>query len=107
MNSELRRKIRHRTRAQNSGMGCAPSPVRLQVFLLAAIRVVDAAMQDQFARAAFERGERHLIQQRDRIVIQLAPANRVEIAKQDWSIRCPSSTIGFEPATTAALARER
>ena len=47
-------------------------------------------MQHQFAGAAFQLGQRNLRQQRDRIVIQLPPAHRIEIAEQAAGIVVPA-----------------
>ena len=55
--AELGGKICHRPRTQNAGMGRAPGPVRLEIFLLAAVGVVDAAVQHQFAGAALDAGQ--------------------------------------------------
>ena len=52
--AELRRKIGHRPRPQHAGVRGAPGAVGLQIFLLAAIRIVDAAVQHQLAGAPFE-----------------------------------------------------
>ena len=43
----------------------------LQVFLLAAVGIVDAAVQDQFGGAAFDLAERDFREQRDRVVVEL------------------------------------
>ena len=90
VHSELGGKIRHRPRPQDAGVRRAPGAVGLQIFLLAAVRVVDPAVQHQFARAALERRQRHLGQQRDGIVIQLPPAHRIQIAEQAGGIVVPA-----------------
>ena len=51
---ELGGKISHRPRPQHAGIGRAPGPVGIQILLLAAVDVVDAAMQDQFRCAALD-----------------------------------------------------
>ena len=55
--------------------------IGLQIFALAPEGVIDAAVQNQFARPAFQRFERNFAQKRDRIMIQPAPARRIQIAE--------------------------
>ena len=47
-------------------------------------------MQGEFGGARFEFGERILVQQRDRTVIELTPAQRIEIAEQAGGIVIPA-----------------
>ena len=88
--AELGGKIGDRPRPQHAGMFRAPSSVRLEIFLLAAVGVVDAAVQHQFARAALDAGQRHLAQQRHRIVVELPPARRIEIEKKVDRVLIPT-----------------
>src|ERR1035438_9549265 len=90
MQSELRRKISYRTRAQNSGVPSPPSAILLQILALAAVGVVDSAVQHEFSGAAFDLRERYFGEQRDRIVIQLPPAVRIEIEKQTSGVIVPA-----------------
>jgi len=64
--------------------------VVVQVFLLAPVRVVDAAVQRQLRGSALNLAERRLVQQRNRILIQLAPAHRVQVAKQAHALLVPT-----------------
>ncbi len=105
--AELGGKIGHRPRPQHAGVRGAPGAVRLEIFLLAAVGVVDPAVQHQFAGAALDAGQRHLAEQRDRIVVELPPARRIEVAKQARSSPDPSSTRDCAPATTAVPGRAR
>jgi hypothetical protein len=61
-----------------------------QIFALAAIRVVDAAVQHEFRRALFERSERNFAEHRNRIVIELAPGHRIDVAEQRRRIAVPA-----------------
>ncbi len=88
--AELGGKIRHRLGAQHAGMRGAPRGARANVFLQAAIRLIDAAVQHQFRRPHLEPFRRELGQQRDGIVIELPPANRIEIAKQIHDVGMPT-----------------
>ena len=81
MQSELGRKIGHRPSAQDAGMPRAPGPVRFQILSLAAIGVVDAAVQDHFSRAPFDSRKWNFVQKRDGILIELPPARRVQFTE--------------------------
>jgi hypothetical protein len=59
----------------------SPGAVGLQIFLQAAVGVVDAAVQNEFGGAGLELGQRKLGEQGNRILIELAPAERIEIAE--------------------------
>ncbi len=64
--AEFGGEIGHRTRPQNAGVPGSPGAVRVEIFALAAIGVVDAAVQHQFAGAAFHRRQRNFREQRNR-----------------------------------------
>ena len=68
----------------------APGTVGLQIFLLTAIGVVDPAVQHQFRRAALDLPQGNLAQQRHRIVVELLPARRIELAEQAGGIVIPT-----------------
>ncbi len=87
---ELGREVRHRPRPQNAGMRGAPGAIGAQILLLAAIGVIDAAVQHQLAGAALELRQRNFGQQRDGIVIQLPQTHRIEVAKQAGGIVVPA-----------------
>ena len=53
----------------------------MQILLLAAVNIVDAPMQNQFRGAAFDLFQGDFAEQGDRVLIQLAPAGWIEIAK--------------------------
>ena len=88
--AELGREICHRTRPQSAGVSCAPGTIGSQIFLLAAIGVINAAVQHQFSGAAFQLRERNLRQQRDGIVVQFAETHRIQIAEQAGGIVVPA-----------------
>jgi hypothetical protein len=58
------------------------APQVLEIFLLAAIGVIDAAMQHELAGPAFQRRQRDLRQQRDGIVIEFSRPHRIQIAEK-------------------------
>ena len=105
--AEFSREIRHRARPQNAGVRCAPGAVRLKILLLAAVGIVDPAVQHQFPGATFDSRQGYLPQQRDGIVIELPPACRIEVEEQAAWNRSPNSTRDCEPVTRAALGPER
>ena len=76
--------------AQHAGVARSPGAVGLQIFLQAAVGVVDAAVQNQFGRAGFELGQREFGEQRNGILIQLAPAERIEIAEKADGVMVPA-----------------
>jgi len=82
--------ISHGTRSQNTGVPRAPSSLRLFILTQAAIGIVDPAVQDEFRSARFEFGKRILVQQRDGIVIELTPTQRIDIAEQAGGIVIPA-----------------
>jgi hypothetical protein len=63
---------------------------RPQVLLHPAIGVVDPAVQGQLGRPFFERVDRDPLQQRDRIVVQPAPEDRIDLAEQGRGVRVPA-----------------
>src|SRR5262249_23235241 len=88
--TELGRKICDRAWTQNSRMGGSPGSVCLQVFLLAPVGIVDAAVQNQLAGPSFQLLQRNLVQQCNRIVIELPPAHRIQIAEQSAGFLVPA-----------------
>src|SRR4029077_11486210 len=71
-------------------MCCAPGAIRLKILLLAAVRIVNTAMQHQFLGTTFDSRQGHLPQQGDGIVIELPPACRIEVKKQARGIVVPT-----------------
>ena len=62
MQAEFGGEVGHRAGAENSGIARAPGAILLQVFELAAIGVVDAAVEHQLGGAALELRQRDLIE---------------------------------------------
>ena len=86
--AELGGEVGDGARAQDAGVGCAPGAVGVEVFLLAAVGVVDAAVEHVLGGASLDLFERHLVEQRDWILVGLAPASGVRSRKrltQSWS----------------------
>ena len=96
--AEFGREVGDGTRPQDCRRGRAPGAVGLQILLLAAVGVVDAAVQHQLGGAALDLVERNFVEQGDGILIRLAPARRVEIAKEADAVVVP---------TPPEIARER
>src|SRR5207302_1773170 len=64
--------------------------IGLQIFLLAAVGVIDAAVQHQLAGPALQLSKGNLREQRDRIVVELPPAHRVQVAEEADGIVVPT-----------------
>ena len=88
--AELGGKIGDGAGSQDAGIGGSPGAVGMEILLLAAVAVVDAAVQDEFRGAAFDFTEGNFTEQRDGILIQLAPANRIQIAKEADTVVVPA-----------------
>ena len=67
----------------------APGLPQPEIFLQPAVGVIDAAIEHQFGGPHFQPLGREFRQQRDRVVVQLPPADRVQIAKQVDDFRTP------------------
>ncbi len=80
--SELRREVRDRTRAEHAGLACAPRVFRLQVFLHPTVGVVDPSVQRQLGGSRLELRDRHVTQHDQRVVVALGPQHRIEIPEQ-------------------------
>ena len=90
VHAKLGGKISHGTGPQHAGVTRAPGSLRILVLAQAAIGVVDPAVQGEFGGARFELLERILVQQRHRTVIELTPAQRIEIVEQAGGIVIPT-----------------
>ena len=88
--AELGGEICDGPRPQDAGIGRAPGAVGKQIFLLAAIDVVDAAMQHQFRGAALQLAQGNFTEHGDGILVELPPALGVEIAKEADAVRIPA-----------------
>ncbi len=71
-------------------MASTPRALRRQVFVQAPIRVIDPAVQRELRRAIVERPHLDQLQQRDRIVIQLAPQQGIQLAKERGALVIPA-----------------
>ena len=60
-----------------------------EVFLHAAVGVIDATVQHQLRRALFQGRDRNLLQQCDRVVIDVAPQQRIDLAEQARGLVVP------------------
>ncbi len=63
--SELGGEVGDGTGAEDSGVGCAPGAVGLEVLLLSAVGVVDASVQHELGGAALDLVERHVVEDGD------------------------------------------
>ena len=88
--TEFGGEVSHRTRPQNAGVPGSPGTVSIEILALAAIGIINSAVQHQLAGAPFHHGQRNLRKQGDGIVIELPPANRIEVAKQAAGVMVPT-----------------
>ena len=79
VNAELRGEIGDGPRPQHAGMARAPRPPRLQVLQHPAVTVVDAAVQRQLRRPFLDLLDRHLLEQRHGVAVELPPQHRIEL----------------------------
>jgi hypothetical protein len=63
---------------------------RFQILLHPAVGVVDAAVELELLRALLERFDGNLLQERNRVVIELSPADRIELAEERRRIVVPA-----------------
>src|ERR1700733_10732735 len=89
MKPEFGGKIGDRTGPQHTGMARAPRTISSHIFELAAIGVINAAVQHEFARAPLDLRKRDFAEQRYGIVVQRAPTNRIEVAEKAGGIVFP------------------
>ena len=79
--AELGGKVSHRTRLQHAGVRGAPGLMFVQIFFQPVVSVVDATIKHQLARPFGQVVQRNFAEQSNGVVIQLPPANRVQIAE--------------------------
>ena len=90
MDAELSREVDHRLRAEHAGMHVAPGRFRGHVFLEAAVGLIDPAVEHQFRGPGLKPLRREFSQQRYRVVVELAPADRIEFAEEIGHFRMPA-----------------
>jgi hypothetical protein len=90
VDAEFGRKISDGARAEDAGVAGSPSAVGAEIFLKTVISVVDAAVEDKFGGAGFQLGEGKFAEQRNRILVELAPALGIEVAEEAGGIVIPT-----------------
>src|ERR1700687_1375106 len=71
-------------------MGRTPGAVRLKIFLLTTVSVMDTAVQHQLFGATLKFGGRHLYHKLNWILIELSPARGIKVEEQVRGIRVPA-----------------
>ena len=71
-------------------MSRAPGALRFLIFEEPTVGVVDTAMQAQFGRTRLQFRQREFRQQCDRVMIQFAPARRIQVEEQVYGIVIPT-----------------
>ena len=87
---KLSRKIDDRLRAEHAGVDVAPRRFARQIFLEASVGLVDPTVEHKFRGASLQPLWRKLCQQCDWVVVELPPANRVELPKHIGHLRMPT-----------------
>src|SRR3989442_5156566 len=90
MQTKFGREICDRPRAKNSRVLCSPRPVCFEIFPMAAIRIVNAAMQHQLLCPALNTVQRDFAEHQYGIVIDLFESDRVEIAQETCRVMIPT-----------------
>ena len=90
MQAELGGEVADWPRAQHASVRGAPGAVGVEVLALAAVTGVDAAVQDEFGGAALQLFERDLAEQRDWVLVELAPAGGIKIAEEGDTVLVPA-----------------
>ena len=88
--AELGREVPDRAGTQHASVRGAPRGVGRKVLALAAIGVVDPAVQCELAGPLMERGEWYLRQERNRIVLEFSPAGGRDLSKETGRIDVPT-----------------
>ena len=88
--SEFRREVRHRARAEDAGMTAAPRVLRPEILLQPAVRLVDATVERQLRHPQLELIARNTVQQLDGIVVARGPEHRIEVAEQADALVVPA-----------------
>ena len=90
VNAELQGEIGHRFRSEHAGVGPPPGRRHAHVFLQSPEGLVDAAVQHQFGGPHLQPLGSELREQGDRVMVQLAPANGIEVAKEIDDLSVPA-----------------
>src|ERR1700693_4723324 len=87
---EFGREIGHWTRSKNTRMPRSPGSVSPEILPLAAVGIVNPAVQHQLSRATLDLRQGNLCQKRDGVVLDLPPAYRIEVEEQARRIVIPT-----------------
>src|SRR6516225_5662761 len=82
MQPKLRGEIGDGPRPKHARVSRSPSLFGIQILLHPTIGIVDSPMQHQLARPLLKLLDRHVFQQRNRIVIEGSPADRIKFPKE-------------------------
>src|SRR5882762_5725449 len=90
MQAEFGGEIRYGTWSQDARVPRSPSPIRVEILPLAAVGVIHPSVENKVPGAPLNRRQRHLRQERYRIVVELPPAYRIELPEQAGGIVIPA-----------------
>ena len=101
VDAELGGEIGDRGGAEDAGFAGAPGVVGIgEIFLEPAMGLVDAGVEDHLGGPIRDLLGRHLRQEHDRIVVDLAPLDRIEVAEEidDLGVPTPPKIAGQRDA---------
>ena len=91
MEAKLGGKVRHGLGAQHARLAGSPRVAGIRKVLFeAAMGLVDARVEDHLGRSFGELLGRHLGQEHNRVMVDLAPFDGVQVAKQVHHLRMPA-----------------
>jgi len=90
VDAEFQREVSDRLGTQHAGVGFPPQGCFCQVLFQSPVRVVNTAVKHQFGRPHLQPLGRKLRKQRDRAVIQLPPADGIQLAEEVDYLRMPA-----------------
>ncbi len=88
--AELGGEVGDRPGPEHAGVTDAPGVLGLQVLLQATIGVVDAALKRQLRHPLLDPFRRQLLQERDRVVVALAPQHGIDLAEDAGGLAIPA-----------------
>ena len=90
VDAELQREVGHRLRAEHPGVGSAPRRDFADILLQSAVGLIDPAVEHQFGGPHLQPLRRELGEQGDGVMVELPPADRIEVSKEINDVGVPA-----------------
>jgi hypothetical protein len=109
VDAELGREVDDRFRAEHAGVDVGPGRLRRQILLHPPEGLVDPAVEHELRGPGLEPLGRELRQQRDGVVVELPPADRIELPEQvrDLGVPAPPQVAGQGQALVVEVLRRQ